>query len=101
MYHLDIAHWLAIDGIQPTIPENPPPVSKDEQKLESVNPIANLKKKENDKESHGKPTTGYFFFSIFFNIHVGYGNSSVFRTTHFFFFLKEKSINYEMWKLYM
>lgn len=55
---MNIAHWLAIDGIQPTIPENPPPISKDEQKLESVNPIANLKKKENDKESHGKPTTG-------------------------------------------
>ncbi|KAK7598055.1 hypothetical protein V9T40_006290 [Parthenolecanium corni] len=52
------SHWLAIDGIQPTIPENPPPISKDEQKLESVNPIANLKKKESDKESHGKPTTG-------------------------------------------
>lgn len=58
MYHFNEAHWLAIDGIQPTIPENPPPISKDEQKLESVNPIANLKKKESDKESHGKPTTG-------------------------------------------
>ncbi|XP_065207636.1 transcription initiation factor TFIID subunit 6 [Planococcus citri] len=52
------SHWLVIDGVQPTIPENPPPVSKDEQKLESVNPVANLKKKENEKEAHGKPATG-------------------------------------------
>lgn len=53
------AHWLVIDGVQPTIPENPPPVSKDEQKLESVNPVVNLKKKENEKELHGKPATGF------------------------------------------
>ncbi|XP_034238407.1 transcription initiation factor TFIID subunit 6 [Thrips palmi] len=36
------AHWLAIEGIQPTIPENPPPVSKDVQKLESVDPASKL-----------------------------------------------------------
>lgn len=30
------AHWLAVDGVQPTIPENPPPQSKDSQKM--VNP---------------------------------------------------------------
>lgn len=24
------AHWLAIDGVQPSIPENPPPQSKDQ-----------------------------------------------------------------------
>ncbi|KAJ1528842.1 hypothetical protein ONE63_007216 [Megalurothrips usitatus] len=36
------AHWLAIDGVQPTIPENPPPVSKDAQKLESVDPASKL-----------------------------------------------------------
>lgn len=28
------AHWLAIEGIQPTIPENPPQASKDQQKKE-------------------------------------------------------------------
>lgn len=34
------AHWLAIEGVQPAIPENPPPVSKQEQRLESVDPLA-------------------------------------------------------------
>lgn len=32
------AHWLAIDGEQPTIPENPPPIDKEDQKLENVDP---------------------------------------------------------------
>ncbi|XP_033220472.1 transcription initiation factor TFIID subunit 6-like isoform X2 [Belonocnema kinseyi] len=36
------SHWLCIDGVQPTIPENPPPVSKDIQKLESVDPTRKL-----------------------------------------------------------
>ena len=31
-------HWLAIEGEQPAIPENPPPVSKDQQKLEALDP---------------------------------------------------------------
>jgi transcription initiation factor TFIID subunit 6 len=32
------AHWLAIDGEQPAIPENPPPVSRDLQRLECLDP---------------------------------------------------------------
>ena len=32
------AHWLAIDGVQPSIPENPPAVAKETQKLESIEP---------------------------------------------------------------
>ncbi|XP_033759737.1 transcription initiation factor TFIID subunit 6-like [Pecten maximus] len=28
------AHWLSIDGVQPSIPENPPPATKDQQKSE-------------------------------------------------------------------
>ena len=29
-----LAHWLSVDGLQPAIPENPPPATKDQQKLE-------------------------------------------------------------------
>ena len=36
------AHWLAIDGIQPTIPENPPHNSKSELQNESANPLSKL-----------------------------------------------------------
>jgi len=36
------SHWLAIDGIQPTIPENPPPLSRDEQRLECVDPLESI-----------------------------------------------------------
>ena len=32
------AHWLCIEGDQPSIPENPPPVSKSTQKKESMDP---------------------------------------------------------------
>lgn len=45
-----------IEGVQPTIPENPPPVSKDTQRLESVDPITKLN--QSAKDMAGKPTTG-------------------------------------------
>ncbi|XP_041973975.1 transcription initiation factor TFIID subunit 6-like isoform X2 [Aricia agestis] len=41
------AHWLSVDGVQPTVPENPPPLSKEAQKLESVDPISKLSKPAN------------------------------------------------------
>lgn len=51
------SHWLCIDGIQPTIPENPPPVSKDIQKLESVDPTRKLTN-TNQNTGVGKPGGG-------------------------------------------
>ncbi|KAI1304190.1 Transcription initiation factor TFIID subunit 6 [Halotydeus destructor] len=36
------SHWLSIEGVQPAIPDNPPPVTKLEQRLESVDPQAAL-----------------------------------------------------------
>ncbi|CAD5117547.1 DgyrCDS6309 [Dimorphilus gyrociliatus] len=43
------AHWLAIEGVQPSIPENPPPVDKETQKQESVDPSTNNKQTMVDK----------------------------------------------------
>ncbi|XP_066910948.1 transcription initiation factor TFIID subunit 6-like [Clytia hemisphaerica] len=34
------SHWLAIDGIQPSIPENPPPIKKEMQLNEVVSPFS-------------------------------------------------------------
>jgi transcription initiation factor TFIID subunit 6 len=47
-------HWLVVDGIQPTIPENPAPLSKELQAQESVNPIKKLEKTDL-KDTTGKP----------------------------------------------
>lgn len=33
------SHWLAVDGLQPAIPENPPPIGKDVQLKETIQPI--------------------------------------------------------------
>ena len=38
------AHWLAIDGVQPSIPENPPASDKDQLLNESTNPLCKLNK---------------------------------------------------------
>ncbi|XP_040566095.1 transcription initiation factor TFIID subunit 6 [Lepeophtheirus salmonis] len=40
------SHWLAIDGIQPMIPENPPAKSKEMLKKESSDPLAKLSSRE-------------------------------------------------------
>lgn len=36
------AHWLSIDGIQPTVPENPPPVAKEMQKVHIVKEVLKI-----------------------------------------------------------
>lgn len=54
-YIVLIEHWLAIEGIQTAVPENPPLVSKNEQKSESVNPLKALRK-STTRELTGQPT---------------------------------------------
>ncbi|XP_033107157.1 transcription initiation factor TFIID subunit 6-like [Anneissia japonica] len=48
------SHWLCIEGVQPAIPENPPPVGKDQQKTEITKNILNRKPKEEESGKSGK-----------------------------------------------
>ncbi|XP_037125631.1 transcription initiation factor TFIID subunit 6 isoform X3 [Syngnathus acus] len=49
------AHWLSIEGIQPSIPENPPPAPKEQQKAESTEPLKVVKPgQEEDGNIQGK-----------------------------------------------
>ncbi|XP_030648665.1 transcription initiation factor TFIID subunit 6 [Chanos chanos] len=45
------AHWLSIEGVQPAIPENPPPASKEQQKLESTEPLKAVKPGQEEEGS--------------------------------------------------
>ncbi|CAG2120350.1 unnamed protein product, partial [Medioppia subpectinata] len=58
------AHWLSVDGVQPSIPDNPAPLSRDQQKEECVDPSVALKKasqlkpnqhQKNQMEMRAKP----------------------------------------------
>ncbi|CAJ0950972.1 unnamed protein product [Ranitomeya imitator] len=40
---VDLSHWLSIEGVQPAIPENPPPVPKEQQKIEATEPLKAVK----------------------------------------------------------
>ncbi|XP_029436488.1 transcription initiation factor TFIID subunit 6 isoform X2 [Rhinatrema bivittatum] len=42
------AHWLSIEGVQPAIPENPPPASKEQQKMEATEPLKAMKPGQED-----------------------------------------------------
>lgn len=53
------AHWLSIDGVQPSIPENPPPATKEQQKAESTEPLKAVKPgQEEDGSIQGKGQSG-------------------------------------------
>ncbi|XP_051532612.1 transcription initiation factor TFIID subunit 6-like [Myxocyprinus asiaticus] len=45
------AHWLSIDGVQPAIPENPPPAPKEQQKAESTEPLKAVKPGQEEEGS--------------------------------------------------
>ncbi|XP_072704684.1 transcription initiation factor TFIID subunit 6 [Ciconia boyciana] len=49
------AHWLSIEGVQPAIPENPPPAPKEQQKAEATEPLKSTKPgQEEDGTLKGK-----------------------------------------------
>lgn len=55
------AHWLSIEGVQPAIPENPPPAPKEQQKLESTEPLKVVKpgqEEEGTIQGKGQGATG-------------------------------------------
>lgn len=59
------SHWLAIDGVQPAIPENPPPLSREEQRLECVDPLESLNERLpyfGDRGDHYSSTMGAIEF---------------------------------------
>ncbi|XP_059831189.1 transcription initiation factor TFIID subunit 6 isoform X4 [Hypanus sabinus] len=54
------AHWLSIEGVQPAIPENPPPAPKEQQKVESTEPLKVIKpgqEEEGQAKGKGQGTT--------------------------------------------
>ncbi|KAE8620281.1 hypothetical protein XENTR_v10010175 [Xenopus tropicalis] len=48
------AHWLSIEGVQPAIPENPPPVTKEQQKSEATEPLKAVKPGQEEGGLKGK-----------------------------------------------
>ncbi|XP_053318850.1 transcription initiation factor TFIID subunit 6 isoform X2 [Spea bombifrons] len=48
------AHWLSIEGVQPAIPENPPPVPKEQQKTEATEPMKVVKPGQQEGVLTGK-----------------------------------------------
>ncbi|XP_069074701.1 transcription initiation factor TFIID subunit 6 isoform X1 [Pleurodeles waltl] len=48
------AHWLSIEGVQPAIPENPPPAPKEQQKAEATEPLKAVKPGQDE----GSPLKG-------------------------------------------
>ncbi|XP_035523166.1 transcription initiation factor TFIID subunit 6 [Morone saxatilis] len=48
------AHWLSIEGVQPSIPENPPPAPKEQQKVESTEPLKVVKPGQEEEGIQGK-----------------------------------------------